>query len=176
MIQDLPSSWIIGEQVMENLQLLAASGFPLDLQARPRHLPYIIQLLERIPTLRAVLDHLAKPLIWEGIQEPWRTHLHEIAQAPQVMCKLSGMVPEAAGRSWSPAELKFYVNEVLRMFGTKRVMFGSDWPVCLLTASYSEVYHALADNLPLSLQEPELRAIFGENAAAFYRLSMDYQQ
>ncbi len=94
MIQDLPSEWLLKSTVLHNLNKLANEGFPIDLQANPRHLPIIIEILEKMPHLHCVIDHIAKPPIDNGQMEPWVSHMRKIAEYPNIMCKISGLVPE----------------------------------------------------------------------------------
>ncbi|MEK3914763.1 amidohydrolase [Paenibacillus sp. FSL H7-0331] len=171
MIQDLPSDWILGETVIRHLKLLADAQFPVDLQANPRHLPYIVELLEQVPDLRAVVDHLAKPPILEGTMEPWASQIRQIAAYPNVMCKLSGMVPEQLDADWTQAAIQPFVDVVVEAFGKQRVMFGSDWPVCLFSATYAQVLELIKSSLDASWTEEELAAVYGGNASRFYRLN-----
>jgi L-fuconolactonase len=170
MIQDLASDWIMGDKVVRHLELLAKAQFPVDLQANPRHLPYIVELLNKVPDLRAVVDHLAKPPIADGIMEPWKTHIQQIASYPNVMCKLSGMVPEKLDAPWSPASIEPYAAAVVDAFGKKRVMFGSDWPVCLFAATYPQVVELFEFCLGSNWTEEERAAVYGGNASRFYNL------
>lgn len=170
MLQDLPDPWILRPQVMKNLEIVVRDEFPIDLQLRPRHLPYMLKVLQTFPTLKAVIDHAAKPFIAEHVLEPWKGQITEIAAYPNVMCKLSGLVTEADQQSWVFEDLAAYVQHVLSVFGADRVLFGSDWPVCLMTCSYGEVYESLRKSLPDCLSQEEHTAIFGTNAAKFYNL------
>ncbi|MFD0716995.1 amidohydrolase family protein [Paenibacillus sp. GCM10027626] len=171
MIQDLPSEWILRERVVEHLRILADAGFPLDLQANPRHLPYLLRLFEQVPHLRAVVDHLAKPNIEDGAMEPWAAQMTAIAAYPNTMCKLSGMVPERQNASWSTASIVPFAAHAIAIFGAERVMFGSDWPVCLLSASYDQVVELHEACLPAAWGEAERANVCGRNAARFYRLA-----
>ncbi|MFB5189149.1 amidohydrolase family protein [Alicyclobacillus fastidiosus] len=172
MLQDLQEDdWVLQDVVIENISLLAKDSFPIDLLVVPRHLPYVRELLQRVPTLRAVIDHLAKPPIKDQVFEPWRGDMAEIAKYPFVMCKLSGMVTEADPMAWRLDDLRPYVFEIVSKFGPKRVMFGSDWPVCTEVASYEEVYDALTAILRPRLSDEQMRSVFGENAKEFYRLA-----
>ena len=116
-----------------------------------------------------MVDHIAKPLIAAGEMEPWAARLGDLAKRPNVYCKLSGMVTEADWTNWKPEHLKPYVEHVLACFGEDRVMFGSDWPVCLLAADYGKVKGTLESILGHPRGETYAR-IFGGNAAAFYGL------
>ncbi|OGX68159.1 MAG: hypothetical protein A2189_04000 [Paenibacillus sp. RIFOXYA1_FULL_44_5] len=170
MLQDLPDSWILRPQVLKNLEVVVRDEFPLDLQLRPRHLPHMLEALRIFPTIRAVIDHAAKPFIAEKSLEPWKMQMTGMAVYPNVMCKLSGLVTEANQQAWSWKDLVAYVHHAVAVFGTDRILFGSDWPVCLTTCSYGEVYDALLNALPSNLSQKDLSAIFGGNAARFYKL------
>jgi len=170
MLQDLPDDrWILRPKVLEALQVLAADRFAIDLLAKPRHLPHIVELLERVPDLHAVVDHIAKPFIKDRIMEPWGEHIRQIAAYGNVFCKLSGMVNEA-DTDWKPDDFVPYVRHVVEAFGPDRLLFGSDWPVCLLAASYDQVIGLVQQTLPSTLTADELEAIFGGNAIRFYGL------
>lgn len=175
MIQDLPSEWLVKHQVLRHFQLLADAGFPVDLQANPRHLPYITELLKLAPELRAVVDHLAKPPIGEGLLEPWGSHMRQIAEYPNTMCKLSGMVPERLDAPWSIEAIRPFARCVIEAFGKKRVMFGSDWPVCLFSATYDQVVELFVACLGEGWTDEEKSAVYGGNAARFYGLDIREQ-
>lgn len=170
MIQDLPSEWLLKSTVIHNLNKLADDGFPIDLQANPRHLPAIIKLLEKMPHLHCVIDHIAKPPIDTGQTEPWASHMRKIAEYPNTMCKVSGLVPEKVGASWTTKSIFPYVKLVLETFGPKRIMFGSDWPVCLKSASYQDVVQLFEDTVMSQLSESEKVDVYCNNAMRFYRL------
>jgi len=171
MIQDLPSEWLLQDTVIRHLTLLADAQFPVDLQANPRHLPPILELLKQVPHLRAVIDHLAKPAIAEQVIEPWATQMKQIAAYPHIMCKLSGMVPERQDAKWSTEQILPFAKHVIEVFGKKRVMFGSDWPVCLLSATYDQVIQLHEACLPVEWDEADRADVYGGNAARFYRLN-----
>jgi L-fuconolactonase len=171
MLQDLPEDdWILRPRVMQSLQELAARDFPFEILTYPRQLPNILKALDRTPSLRAVIDHLSKPEIKERKMEPWKSLLREIAQHPNVYCKLSGMITEADRQNWKPDDLRPYVESVIEGFGLNRVMYGSDWPVCLCAGSYGQVLDALSTVLAPHLDEASTAAVFGDNAIRFYRL------
>ncbi len=162
-------AWIMRPDVLRGLRELAARDIPFDLLPRPRHLQYIPRVLEAVPGLRTVVDHIAKPLIAEGVFEPWETDLRHVAEIPGVYCKLSGMVTEADHENWKPGDLTPYVSRVVEIFGYDRLMFGSDWPVCTLAGSYDQVFRAARHALgPMS--DANRAAVFGGNAERFYRL------
>jgi L-fuconolactonase len=173
-LQDLADDrWILQPQVLQNLKHLAGTGFPFEFLTFPRHLPYVLQVLEQMPDLHAVVDHLSKPPIASGELEPWAELMARVAAFPDVHCKLSGMVTEADHATWSPASLVPYVKHVINVFGVDRVMFGSDWPVCLLAAEYCEVVNALRTILSNWAGPQDLHKIFYANAIRFYHLEIN---
>lgn len=171
MLEDLPDdAWILQSAVLSNLQYVDASGFPFEFLTFPRHLPHVLRALEQAPGLHAVIDHLSKPPIASGRLEPWASLMRQVAEFPNAYCKLSGLVTQADHVQWSPAALAPYVDHVLTVFGTDRLMFGSDWPVCRLAAEYAEVVNALRTLLGARLGPVDLEKIFRGNAERFYRL------
>jgi L-fucono-1,5-lactonase len=171
MLQDLPDDgYIARPRVVESLVLLAEHNFPFEFLTFTRHLPYVLQVLEKVPTLRAVVDHISKPEIKLHKMEPWKSLLREVAQHPNVCCKLSGMITEADHASWTPDDLRPYIEHVVDCFGFERVMFGSDWPVCLLAGTYDQVIEVLSAVLKPALDPASEAAVFGLNAARFYKV------
>jgi L-fuconolactonase len=168
MLQDLPDDrFLVRPRVLENLSELARSGRKLDLLVLPRHLPVVIEALEALPELRAVVDHCAKPDLRSGSLADWREGIARVAEHPNVLCKLSGLVTEAPPGAGS-AVLAPAVEHVLSVFGEDRLLFGSDWPVCTLAVSYDRVVSVLAEVLGERLRGDFERKLFGENAARFY--------
>jgi L-fuconolactonase len=161
--------WIERPDVAHGLAVLAELGLVYDLLVRPRELPAGLAVARRFPTLRFVLDHIGKPPIASGARDRWATGMAPFAALPNVWCKLSGMVTEADWACWRAEDLAPYVEAALGWFGEERLLFGSDWPVCLLAADYGRVKRTAEALLaPLT---PERRAkIFGANAAAVYGL------
>ena len=163
-------AWIVRPAVLNGLKELARRDIPFDLLPRPKHLPYIPRVLDAVPDLRTVVDHIANPFIAEGIFEPWLSDLKRVAEIPGVHCKVSGMVTEADTDNWNPDALTPYVANVIEMFGYDRLMFGSDWPVCTLAGTYEQVFQAAKQALgPMS--DANRDAVFGGNAEQFYGLS-----
>jgi L-fuconolactonase len=144
-------------------------GFTYDILVYARQLPAAIELVSRLPEQRFVIDHLGKPEIKAKTTEPWAAHLKEIARTTNVFCKVSGMVSEADWRNWKPEDFKPYLDVVFEAFGTDRVMFGSDWPVCLVAGSYRQVKQLVEDYLK-GYSEADKDKIFGGTAARFYGL------
>lgn len=169
-VQDEPDDrFLLREDFCRGISQLAAYGFSYDLLIRPSQLQAALELVEKFPNQRFVIDHLAKPLIKDHTLEPWATLIRRIAQQPNVYCKLSGLVTEADWAAWTAADFQPYLDIVLEAFGAQRLMFGSDWPVCLLAAEYQQVLALVAQYIsPLS--KAEQSAILGSNAATFYRV------
>ena len=161
--------WVAREDVIRGIKAVGAAGLAYDLLPKQRELPACLPAVDANPHMRFVVDHIAKPLIAAGEMEPWAARLEELAKRPNVFCKLSGMVTEADWSSWRPEHLKPYVDRVLEWFGEDRVMFGSDWPVCLLASDYATVKSTLESILGNPMGEAYAK-IFGGNATAFYRL------
>lgn len=172
MLQDIPDDqWILQPQVLANLQIVADEGLPFDILVYPRHLPFVLEAIDRMPHLRAVVDHLAKPPIRIGELEPWASNVAALSCYPDIWCKISGMVTEANWSDWKVSDFVPYVRHVLDAFGPERVMFGSDWPVCLQAATYDQVYQLAEATIPKETLSRYRDAIFGENALRFYRLN-----
>ena len=160
--------WLIQPNVLEGMRALAAYGVSYDLLVHTRHLKYAKILAESCPELRFVIDHIAKPPIARNELAEWAREIKELAAYSNVWCKLSGLVTEANWADWSVEDLKPFVETVVEYFGPQRTMFGSDWPVCLLAASYDRVLEAF-QWLLAELSEDERESIFARNATAFYR-------
>jgi L-fuconolactonase len=161
--------WLLREDVLRGLSELARRDIPYDLLLRPPHLPLIPELAERVPGLRMVIDHIAKPLIRSRQFEPWARDMEIVSRLPGMHCKLSGMITEADPRNWSADDLRHYVQHVLNLFGPDRLMFGSDWPVCLQAGSWKQVLAAFTQACG-PLPQAEREKILGETAQRFYRL------
>ena len=163
--------WILQPSVLESLRELARFGVPYDMLVKPKHLRNVLAVLEKVPDLHVVIDHIAKPAIAEGGTPGWAEDLAAIAQCPTVYCKLSGMITEADWQNWTSVDLKPYVQHVIGIFGWDRVMFGSDWPVCLLAGDYGQVWNAAHEALgEVSAEQRE--KVFGANAIRFYSLDL----
>ncbi|MET8845669.1 amidohydrolase family protein [Amycolatopsis sp. NPDC004625] len=161
--------WLLRPPVLTGLRAVADAGLAYDLLVRVGQLPAAASLAERLPELRLVLDHAAKPPIAAGEWEPWASGVAALAAHENVVCKLSGLVTEADWTGWEVGHLRRYVDHVLDVFGPGRLLFGSDWPVCELAASYEVVVDA-AIALTGSLSDAERLAVFEHNARAVYGL------
>ncbi|MGI8331447.1 amidohydrolase family protein [Actinomadura scrupuli] len=161
--------WLTRPEVLRGLRAVAAAGLAFDLLTLPHQLPAAVRAVRAVPELRFVLDHLSKPPIARGELRPWHEHLVALAGCGNVAAKLSGLVTEADWGAWSVADLRPYAEAALAAFGPGRLMFGSDWPVCTLAASYADVV-AAAEELTAGLSGTERRAVFGDTARHWYRL------
>ena len=169
-VHDEPDvNWLLRPVVVEGLRELARRGIPYDLLLKPPHIPVAIELMERVPDLRCVIDHIAKPNIAQGQIEPWLEGMRALAQIPTMHVKLSGMITEAAVPGWKSADLAPYLKHVLALFGPQRAMFGSDWPVCLLAGSWKEVLAAFTQAVG-PIPQAERNELVGDTAARFYGL------
>ena len=169
-VQDEPDPrFLLGESFLHGIGKLATFGLTYDLLLYPQQLPAAAEFVGRFPEQPFVLDHLAKPRIKAGELDPWRQDLKALAAHGHVLCKLSGLVTEAAWQGWQRADFTPYLEVALETFGPKRLMIGSDWPVCTLAAGYPDTIGIVRDFLaPLAAAERE--AIEGGNAARFYSL------
>jgi L-fucono-1,5-lactonase len=160
--------WLCRDDVRAGLEAVAEAGLVYDLLTKTPHLPAALETVQALPELSFVVDHISKPVIG-GDLEPWAAGIRALAAQPNVTCKLSGMVTEASWTDWKVSDLQPYADVVLDAFGPDRVMFGSDWPVCLLAASYAEVVQA-AEELTASLTSKERESVFGNTARRVYGL------
>ncbi|MEN9360259.1 MAG: hypothetical protein RL095_1794 [Verrucomicrobiota bacterium] len=149
---------------------LPAHGLTYDILVFARQLPEVLRFVDAFPgDFPFVVDHLAKPDIKNGEHVVWDKNIRELAKRSNVRCKLSGMVTEADLKKWKKSDFTPYLDTLLEAFGPERLMYGSDWPVCLLAAEYGQVYD-LAAEFAAKLSSSEQSAIFGLNAQKFYRL------
>jgi L-fuconolactonase len=169
-VHDEPDpDWLGRDDVRRGLAAVRRRGLTYDLLVRARELPAATDTVRRFPELQFVLDHIAKPRIVDGQDDPWMQRMPALAAEPNVSVKLSGMVTEADWASWTPDDLRPFVDHVVGWFGPDRLMFGSDWPVCLLAGTYEEVVAGLTATL-MPTSPNEIAQIFGGNAQRVYRL------
>lgn len=166
--QGKPSGFMKSPVFISGVKMAHDYGFSVDICVHSGQLEEVAEMISACPTdVKFVLDHVGKPGIARGEIEPWKSNLERISRNKNVWCKLSGMVTEANPDSWKIEELKPYVDHVIICFGVERIMFGSDWPVCLVGATYEkwvETVHSLISHLP----ETDIQKIFSENAKKFY--------
>jgi L-fuconolactonase len=151
------------------MHALASYGVTYDLLVHTRHLKHVKTLLENCPDTNFVIDHMAKPPIASREINEWAQEIKEAAKFPNVYCKLSGLVTETNHSSWQTKDLKPYVEIAFEMFGAGRMMFGSDWSVCLLAATYKQVFDSFHELLA-NLSDEDKSSVFGNNAVKFYKL------
>jgi L-fuconolactonase len=164
------SNWVIQDNVIEGLKLLASLGLTFDVVAvLPEHLQHVSTLAAEIPNLRIVIDHLAKPNIKEKQMEPWACLIKAAAAYPNVYAKISGLNTAADWECWSAADIKPYIDYAFDLFGAERLIFGSDWPVANLAGDYTKVWVETNKALEGRTQA-EIDAVLGGTAAGFYKL------
>lgn len=167
-VQDEPDDdFLLGPEFLRGLSHLERYGLTYDLLIYPEQLPAALEVVARLPGQSFVLDHAAKPFIKERLLEPWAGQIRSLARNPNVVCKVSGLVTEADWSSWRPGDFRPYLDFLLDSFGPRRLMFGSDWPVCLLAARYLQVVEIVEDFCG-GLGEADRQAIFGDTAARTY--------
>ncbi|MDH2431735.1 amidohydrolase family protein [Pokkaliibacter sp. MBI-7] len=165
MLQDIADTdWMLRAELHPAYEAMTEAGLVFDALVTPRHLPSLLQLLRRYPELRVVIDHAAKPQIRDAAFQPWAEQMAQLAAETQACCKLSGLVTEA-GERWSVADLQPYVDHLLQTFGSERLLWGSDWPVCLLAADYAQ-WRQASEQLLEGVEDTD--GIFGLNAARVY--------
>ena len=164
--------WLVQPSVLKGLRVLEKHRVSYDLLVHTRHLKHVKTVAEACPNLRLVIDHMAKPPIASGEIAGWASALKEVAAYPNISCKLSGLVTEANWTAWTTEDLRPCVERALEFLGPKRMMFGSDWPVCLLAASYSQVLETF-QSLLRELSDEDRAMIFGGNAKTFYQLQAE---
>lgn len=161
--------WLTRQDVHRGLTAVGEAGLVYDLLTLPHQLPAAIETVGALSDVQFVLDHCSKPLIAAGEIEPWASHLRALARHDNVVCKLSGLVTEADWAQWTVDQLRRYADVALDAFGPRRLMFGSDWPVCLLAATYADVV-AASEQLTADLSPTERAAVFGGTACTAYRI------
>jgi L-fuconolactonase len=166
---ELDDQFLVGRDFTRGISLLREFGFTYDILIYPKQLPAAIELAARFPEQPFVVDHLAKPLIKDGSREPWASYMRTLAQDANVFCKVSGLVTEADWLQWKPEDLRPYLDVVFEAFGPERLMFGSDWPVCLVAASYRRVKEVI-ETYVYAHAAQHMEDVFGGNAIRFYGL------
>ena len=154
---------------LRGVKMLHRYGYTYDILIYQHQLPMAVEFVRECPDQPFVVDHIAKPLISNGVWEEWASGMRKIAAFPNVMCKVSGMVTEADWHQWKPDDFRVYLDVVTEAFGPGRLMYGSDWPVCLVAASYAKQFE-LVEKYFSSFSEEERSAVFGMNAVRFYKL------
>lgn len=170
-LQSEPDDFMLENAFCNGIAQLEEFNLSYDILVFPNQLKNTVKLVERFPEQRFVLDHLAKPYIKDGKIATWKTDIENLAKHKNVHCKASGMVTEADVLNWDESDLKPYMDVVFEAFGTNRIMFGSDWPVCLLAGNYSRVLSVM-ENYIKQFTDEEQGMIMGKNAIDFYALDI----
>jgi L-fuconolactonase len=164
--------FLLREDFLRGIAALREFGFTYDILISPRQLPAAIGLIEKFPEQPFVIDHMAKPGIKSGQISTWASQMRRMAQSANVFCKISGLVTEADWHQWTGDNFRPYLDVVFEAFGTDRLIFGSDWPVCLLAGTYSRVKQLLVDYVQ-KFADADKAKIFGSNAVQFYGLRVN---
>lgn len=177
-VQDEPDPrFLLGADFIRGLRLLHQFGLTYDLLIYPQQLPAAVELVGLLPEQPFVLDHIAKPRLhgWRTAADraDWERQMTALGRHPNVFCKLSGLVTEADWRAWQPEDFRPYLELVIEVFGPRRLMFGSDWPVCRLAADYADVVGIVADAIG-GLTAAEQAAIWGGTAQSFYGIPPEH--
>ena len=168
-VQSEKQDFLLDPAFQNGIGKLGNLNLTYDLLIYSHQIEAAIKLVSQFPNQKFVLDHLAKPNIKNGKIDPWKNQIQRLAQFSNVSCKISGMVTEADHSHWKPSDFIPYLDIVFDAFGENRILFGSDWPVCLLAASYQEVYQLITDyTANFSLEQRD--KLFGANAERFYNI------
>jgi L-fuconolactonase len=175
-VQSEPNDrFLLQPEFLRGISLLEEFDLAYDLLIYPKHLPVAAEFVRRFPRQRFVLDHLAKPPIKSGSLRPWERGMRELGTLPNVFCKLSGLVTEADWQNWKPEHIVPYMEVAFETFGPRRLMIGSDWPVCTLAASYTRAIDLVESYLSQHATEVQDAAL-GENAQRFWKLGTRQKQ
>ena len=171
-VHDEPDlEWLLRPDVLNGISECNKAGLVYDLLLKEPHMPAAIACVDKLPDVQFVVDHISKPRIVDAEMNPWYELIGQLAQRPNVYCKISGMVTEANWNEWTVEDFQPYFNRVLEVFGANRLMYGSDWPVCMIAGDYAKIIN-LAKVLATSLSQEEKDSLFGKTAINFYRLSV----
>ncbi|WP_273447074.1 amidohydrolase family protein [Neolewinella agarilytica] len=162
--------FMLRPEFVRGIRTIGERGYTYDLLILPHQLLAAVELIRQFPEQRFVVDHLAKPYIKAGYLAGWKIGMQALAAFPNVWCKVSGMVTEADYQNWTEDQMKPYLDVVFDAWGTERVMFGSDWPVCRVAATYDRVLGLVNDYLS-GFSQPEQQAVLGGNCRSFYGLA-----
>lgn len=167
--EEADHNFLIRPDFLRGISLLEKYNYVYDILVFPHQLGATLEFVKQFPNQKFVIDHIAKPYIKEGFYDGWAVLMKEIAKCQNVQCKISGMITEADYNSWKPSQIIPYMDLVLNAFGPERLMFGSDWPVCLVAGNYGQVKKLTTDFVS-TLSIDEQQSIMGLNAIKFYYL------
>ncbi len=168
-VQDEPDEFLLKPTFQRGISNLAAYGYTYDVLVYPRQLKAVLSFVSKFPNQKLIIDHCAKPAIGAKEIDEWASLMKEIAGHPNVYCKLSGLFTETRWKQWSPAEFYPYLDVVFEAFGTDRLIFGSDWPVILLSGIYVQ-WKSLLEKYMEDFSIEDKKKVFGQNAVQFYNL------
>jgi L-fuconolactonase len=168
-LQSKAPDYMLRSEFIRGLHKLKERGFAYDLLLFPQHLEAALELVNKCPEQRMVIDHLAKPFIKNGEWKDWKKKMALLAERELIYCKVSGMVTEADWKKWSTEDLFPYLEIALELFGPERLMYGSDWPVCLVAGEYEQIYR-IVDDFTSKLSDSERDRIMVETAIEFYKI------
>lgn len=168
-VQDEPDDFLYDERFRAGISMLKEFGFTYDILIYPRQLKAAVEFVRAFPDQTFIIDHCAKPQVGKKEMDSWRSGITDLALFPNVSCKLSGLITEADWKNWSPADFYPYLDVVFQAFGAQRLMFGSDWPVMLLSGIYVQ-WKSLLEKYMQNMLEEEKELVFGENAKSVYQL------
>lgn len=169
--QGQPEGFLLQPEFIKGVGTLVAFDFTYDILIYQNQLKEAFNFAVKLPNVHFVLDHIAKPLIKAQELQPWADDIRRLAELPNVHCKVSGMVTEANWQHWEKADFRPYLDVVFEAFGTERIMYGSDWPVCLVAGEYEGAKGILTDYLSM-FSDDEVRDVMGNNARRFYNLDI----
>jgi L-fuconolactonase len=162
-------NFLLRPNFSRGISLLEKYNFTYDILVFPHQLGSVLEFVKKFPNQKFVIDHIAKPYIKDGYFDGWATMMTAIGKHENVSCKMSGMVTEADFNTWTPEQIHPYMNVALEAFGSSRILFGSDWPVCLVAGNYSKIKKLTTDFIS-QLSQIEQNSIMGTNAIEFYNL------
>ncbi len=168
-LQSKDPQYMLRSEFIRGIHKIGDRGYTYDLLLFPQHLESALELVKKCPEQRMVIDHLAKPFIKEGEWKEWKKRMALLAERELISCKISGMVTEAEWKKWKNEDLVPYMEIALELFGPNRLMYGSDWPVCLVASEYETVFR-IVDDFTSQLSSSEKELILGETAASFYSI------
>lgn len=169
-LQDESDEFMLRPEFVRGLKTLGQYNYSYDLLVQASQLSAVCQLVEQLPVMRLVLDHICKPNIATQEWQPWADHIEKLASYKHLNCKVSGMVTEAHWNEWNTSQMDPYLSHIAQCFGEDRLLFGSDWPVCTLAADYRQVTE-LVENFFDQYSHTATGAVMGENAVDFYQLA-----
>ena len=166
---EVDDDFLLRKDFCEGISLLGKYNFTYDILIYPKHLKHAIKFVEKFPDQKFVIDHIAKPYIKDRKIKGWKEELEVFSKYENVYCKMAGLVTEANWNGWNISDFTSYISIVIDIFGTERIMFGSDWPVCLTSATYSQTCEIVEKNTSfLNVEEKE--KLWGLNCLNFYQL------